>query len=120
LQFGGQNIFLSIVEKLHSINSISLKSLKVNIRKGIFDLSPNNYQKNGIPFLRVSDIKEGTINFDNTVFISNEKHQEESYTKFISTDPIYQQLYKDARISNISAPRTSVIKYNPQTRSLGQ
>jgi hypothetical protein len=46
--------------------------------------------------------------------------QEEAYTKFISTDPIYQQLYKDARISNISAPRTSVIKYNPQTRSLGQ
>jgi hypothetical protein len=45
--------------------------------------------------------------------------QEEAYAKFISTDPIYQQLYKDARISNISAPRTPVLKYNPQTRSLG-
>ena len=87
-----KSIFLSIVKKLHSINSISLKSLKVNIRKGIFDLSPNNYQKNGIPFLRVSDIKEGTINFDHTVFISNEKHQEESYTKYFPRDLVISKV----------------------------
>jgi len=44
----------------------------------------------------------------------------EAYEKFISNDPIYRQLYKDAQIGAMSAPTAPVFKYNQQTRSLGQ
>jgi hypothetical protein len=46
--------------------------------------------------------------------------QKEAYENFISTDPIYRQLYKDAQIGAMSAPTAPVFKYNQQTRSLGQ
>ena len=60
------------------------------------------------------DLDRARDNFKNYVAMKQKQYftegvprtakAEEAYEKFISTDPIYQQLYKDARISNISAP----------------
>ena len=43
----------------------------------------------------------------------------EAYEKDIQNDLIYQQLYKDAKYPSLPAPRTPVLQYNLQTRSLG-
>jgi hypothetical protein len=37
--------------------------------------------------------------------------QEEAYAKFISTDPIYQQLYKDAKIPSLPSQKTNRISF---------
>jgi len=49
-----------------------IKYLVHKIMKGIFDLNPDNYIREGIPFLRISDIQKNSINLMNTVHIKNE------------------------------------------------
>lgn len=53
-------------------NVVSLGELCLKIMKGIFDLNPVNYVEKGIPFLRISDIKNARIEISTTKFISNE------------------------------------------------
>ncbi|MGQ9706012.1 MAG: hypothetical protein ACUVWP_03280 [bacterium] len=47
------------------------------VKKGIFGLSPNNYMSHGIPFVRVQNIKNGFLDEDNLVFISEQVHKKE-------------------------------------------
>jgi hypothetical protein len=49
---------------------VNLEDLSFRIMKGIFDLNPVNYVKEGIPFLRISDIKNNTFEIATTKFIS--------------------------------------------------
>ena len=60
---------------------VNLEDLSFNIMKGIFDLNPINYVKEGIPFLRISDIIDNIVNTDSTKFISNELSK-----KFMSSE----------------------------------
>lgn len=46
--------------------------LSTYIRKGIFDISPDRYCSEGVPFLRVQDIKNGFLDKENCVYISDE------------------------------------------------
>lgn len=48
---------------------VNLGELSLKIMKGIFDLNPLNYIDSGIPFLRISDIKDGRIEISTTKFI---------------------------------------------------
>ncbi len=49
-----------------------IKYLDTKIMKGIFDLSSENYFEEGVPYLRISDIKNNLIDLKKTVRIKNE------------------------------------------------
>jgi len=76
------------------------------------------------------DLDRARDNFKNYVAMKQKQYftegvprnakAEEAYEKFISTDPIYQQLYKDAKIPSLPSHLAPVFKYNQKTRSLGQ
>lgn len=73
--------FVEIVNVIKKNSYTSLNKMGVAIKKGIFDISPELYKQYGIPFLRVADLKHGTINFLNTVFIDEETHSKEIKTE---------------------------------------
>ncbi|MCI5137947.1 MAG: hypothetical protein D3922_05945 [Candidatus Electrothrix sp. AR1] len=108
--------FIAIIKKLKDKKARSLKSIRVDIRKGVFDLSPQNYCKAGVPFLRVSDIKDGTISFANTVFITNEKHQEEKKTEYQSGDLV---ISKVGTIGEVATLPNEYKKYNISQNVVG-
>ena len=65
-----QKLFVEELEKINRLPHKKLSNYAHFIRKGIFDMSPDYYQNNGIPFIRTSEIKDPTINFSTTVFLS--------------------------------------------------
>ena len=76
-----QKHFLKNQKILEGKNSIRFWEMCYSIKKGIFDLSPENYIEAGIPFIRTTEIKEPTIRFSSTVFldeaVSSENHKTE-------------------------------------------
>jgi type I restriction enzyme, S subunit len=52
------------------------------LRKGIFDIKADTYVENGagIPFVRISDLKDGIINEESTACISEASHRKEAAT----------------------------------------
>jgi len=67
-------------QKTFLINEKTLKKHKTKrfgelcnfIKKGIFDLPPSNYIEKGVPLIRTSEVKNPTIDFSTTVYISDE------------------------------------------------
>jgi hypothetical protein len=67
------------------------------------------------------DLDRARDNFKNYVAMKQKQYftegvprtakQEEAYEKFISTDPIYQQLYKDAKIPSLPSQKTNRISF---------
>ncbi len=57
------------------------------IKKGIFDISPENYTLDGgIPFLRSGDLKDELIQKDDIIYISEQSHQTERKTELNKND----------------------------------
>lgn len=63
-----------------------------SVRKGIFDLSPSFYRKEGVPFIRTSEIKNPLINFDSTVFIDKTVHMNEFNTALNAGDLVFTKI----------------------------
>ena len=59
-------------------------------RKGIFDIKADSYteQGDGVPFVRISDLRDGLINSDTTEWISTEAHALEKKTALEFSDII--------------------------------
>jgi len=53
-----------------------LEDLTLNIMKGIFDISPTNYVSTGIPFIRISDLKNNQIKLNHVKYLTKEKSAE--------------------------------------------
>ena len=62
--------FVDSVLKLHKHRKLADYSRFV--KKGIFDLRAARYKENGVPFLRISNIKYFELNTEDLVYISNE------------------------------------------------
>jgi type I restriction enzyme S subunit len=73
--------YLEIEEKLGKIKSQNLENYCFFIKKGIFDISPIKYKKSGIPFLRVSNIKNQFIDENDLVYIDEETNLENNKTE---------------------------------------
>ena len=56
------------------------------IRKGIFDLNSKLYQKSGIPFIRISNLKSYTLDENGMVYIPLKNHNKESKTILVPGD----------------------------------
>ncbi|MBD3377264.1 hypothetical protein GF406_19710 [candidate division KSB1 bacterium] len=84
--------FIRNEKLLQTKNSKKLKDYCVYIKKGIFDLSPENYISNGIPFIRTSEIKNPLINFNTTVFLNQSVHQQNSKTELEAGDLVFTKI----------------------------
>jgi restriction endonuclease S subunit len=78
--------FLQVVKELQKLRNSptfkikTLADVSVKIRKGIFYILKSEYKESGVPFIRVSDIKDLTIDSSNIAYISEEKNVKEVKT----------------------------------------
>ena len=80
------------------------------VKKGIFDLSPENYIDNGVPFIRTSEIKEMTGNFSTTVFLDELVHKENLKTELLPNDLVFTKI--GAYIGDVAMLPAIYEKYN--------
>lgn len=68
--------------------SDSLEDITAVMRKGIFDIKADTYTEpgDGVPFIRISDLKYGMIKEDSTAWISEHAHKVEFKTALKSGD----------------------------------
>ena len=66
--------------------------LNVEIRKGIFNLHSKDYKKEGVPFIRISNIEDGTLNFKDIVFISEDDNEKEKRTQLLPGDLVFSKI----------------------------
>ena len=77
---------------IHNLPTVKLSTLCNFVRKGVFDLSPDNYVECGIPFIRTSEIKHPTINFSTTAFLVNKIHLENIKTQLQPNDLVFTKI----------------------------
>jgi len=72
---------------LSSKETKDLNDYSVFIKKGIFDISPNNYvEEGGVAFLRSGDLKDEFISSDEIIRITKESHEKEKKTELVTND----------------------------------
>ena len=80
-------IYLKNEELLKRSKKIKrLEQISKRIKKGIFYILASEYTKKGVPFVRVSNLKEETIINKNLVYITEEKNRKEINTEFHPRD----------------------------------
>jgi len=85
--------YLSIENILSSKGNIHpLRKYCNYIKKGIFDISPELYTKNGIPLIRTSEIKNPLISFSTTVFLDNATHSHHFKTELKPGDIVMTKI----------------------------
>ncbi len=105
-----RKFFLQIDSLLKNKQSLTLKEYCFFIKKGIFDLSPNNYQGDGIPFIRTSEIKNPQIDFSSTVFLSENIHSTNIKTELKPGDLVFTKI--GAYIGDVAILPNEYPKYN--------
>jgi hypothetical protein len=67
---------------LHGVRTSDLGTITSTLRKGIFDIKADTYveEGEGIPFVRIGDMKSGLIEPGATAWISNDTHKKEGKT----------------------------------------
>jgi type I restriction enzyme S subunit len=71
---------LERVRKKKNLKIVRLGDICTKIRKGIFYIRAFEYRRKGVPFIRVSDVKNLAVKVDDLVFISEERNKKESKT----------------------------------------
>ena len=84
--------YLIINNNLKKLNSKDLVNYCFFIKKGIFDISPTKYKKQGIPFLRVSNTKSFFINDEDMVYLDEETHKENNKTELRKGDIVLSKV----------------------------
>ena len=105
-----QKKYINNENLLGNKKTVSLSILCNSIRKGIFDLSPDNYKPAGIPLIRTSEIKDPTINFNSTVFIDSKVHDSNKVTELGSWDLVFTKI--GAYIGDVAILPTTYTIYN--------
>ena len=79
------------------------------VKKGVFDLSPDNYTESGVPFVRVQNIKKGFLDEENLVFISEQINNKEKKTELRPFDIVLSKVGTVGEISIIPShfPKTN-------------
>ena len=62
------------------------------VKKGIFDISPDKYLEEGVPLIRVKDIKGGFLDYSTMVYISEEDHEKEKKTELNVGDIVFSKV----------------------------
>jgi len=89
--------FLSDKLKLTDIRGISSF-----VKKGIFDISPDKYIDQGIPLIRVQNIRSGFLSYNNMVFISELEHLKNKKTELTEGDLVLSKVGTIGEVAIIS------------------
>ncbi len=93
---------------LISLNHTTLKRECSVIRKGIFNVNSSNFSKVGIPFVRISNLKEMVIDSDEIVYIPQTIHTDNYKTALNSNDVILSKTaYAAASLVTLDCCNTS-------------
>jgi restriction endonuclease S subunit len=71
---------------------VELGDLGIEMRKGIFNLEPIEYQDKGVPFIRISNIVDAGIDFDSMVYITVETNRREKRTQLKPGDLVFAKI----------------------------
>jgi len=89
--------------RIEALPHIELGEICSVFRKGIFDIKANSYAKSGVPFVRISNLRDGLIDITETVFITPEAHAAESNTALEFGDIVLSKTaYAAASFVNVS------------------
>jgi restriction endonuclease S subunit len=102
--------YLNNAEYLKGKRCIDFKYFTNAIKKGIFDLPPTYYKTEGIPFIRTTEIKKPTLNFNSTVYIDEAINIENDKTMLFPYDLVFTKI--GAYIGDVSILPTKYNSYN--------
>ena len=105
-----QKHFLENERLIHGFKTVRFSQLCTSIKKGVFDLPPDNYIEEGVPFIRTSEIKNPTIKFSSTVFISEKVCAENFKTELTPGDLVFTKI--GAYIGDVALLPPRYEKYN--------
>lgn len=84
------------------VNVVKLGDIASDFRKGIFDIKAENYVEDGVPFVRVSNLRRGFIEESNLVFLPKDIHDKNPQTKLNRGDIILSKTaYPAASLVNV-------------------
>jgi len=78
--------FLNQTKKKKQFDVKTLKDITIAVRKGIFYILASEYVKKGVPFLRVSNLRDPLLNEAELAYISEEKNKEHIKTCLLPGD----------------------------------
>lgn len=102
--------YLEIVRKVKSLNHSKLSKLTYFIKKGIFDLPPDNYSTKGIALIRTTEIKTPIATLDECVRIPISIHKSQIKNELLSGDLVFTKI--GAYIGDTSYLPFTEAKYN--------
>ncbi len=82
----GMEKLLKGIAKNQSFQTVPLRDLSIRIKKGIFSILKSDYTKKGVPLIRVSNIKNLTVDKEELTYISEERNEKEQKTCFYPKD----------------------------------
>lgn len=90
------------IERL-SCAKVRLDTISRSIRKGIFNINASSYQDEGVPFIRITNLRDGLLAETDLAFISEESHRAEWKTALTKGDIILSKTaYAAASLVNFS------------------
>ena len=78
------------------------------LRKGIFDIKADSYTEAGIPFIRISNLRDGIVDDSNIAYISESTHKSEVKTEVTRGDLVLSKTaypsasYVQLKTANVS------------------
>lgn len=99
--------YLVTRERISSLPAVTLGEISTKFKKGIFDIKADTYTEEGVPFIRISNLKNGFINEQDMVFISEETNQKEKNTQLLKDDLVLSKTAYPAA-SLITLPKINI------------
>lgn len=102
--------YLDIERTIFSNTFRKLNEICFFIKKGIFDLSPENYREKGIPLIRTSELNDPLIDFSTTVFLDIDTYNLNKATTLVQGDLAFTKI--GANIGSVGLLPEDYPKYN--------
>lgn len=118
-----QKKFVSFFNKLQTLNTTSFEKEAIKVKKGIFDIKSDYYSNKGIPFVRISNLKNTIIEDADIVYIPAHENEKNLDTFLERGDIILSKTaYPAASFVSLAFCNTSqdtiAIKLKPNSRLL--
>ena len=90
-------------QRIEALPHVRLGEVCSVFRKGIFDIKASSYAEIGVPFVRISNLRDGLIDSKDVARITREAHEAESNTALIFGDIVLSKTaYAAASFVNVS------------------
>ncbi len=94
--------YLQVRSAVAKFDYVRIKEIAKRCKKGIFDIKAASYTLSGVPFVRISDLKNGFIDDSAITFIPSELHNKEIKTEFHKGDIV---------LSKTAYPAASIVLF---------